>query len=196
MSKVCSVEGCQLPVLHNEYCSPHYHRNRRHGDPLGGRPRKDLPVHKYRCRIEACDRTRYALELCCSHYNRQRKYGDPLAGGMYHGDLTTISYAGVHTNLRRVRGPASKHKCIKCGKPASAWSYRGGSQYEQYGPNYHGWWCAWSGELEYYDPMCTKCHVSTDKSAAAEDLRWARTLLLESGLTKDEIREKLGLGLS
>ena len=33
---VCCVPGCGRPVLYLNLCSPHYHRNRRHGNPLGG----------------------------------------------------------------------------------------------------------------------------------------------------------------
>ena len=33
---ICSIPGCGRPVRYLGFCSPHYHRNRRHGTPLGG----------------------------------------------------------------------------------------------------------------------------------------------------------------
>lgn len=32
----CSVEGCERPKLQKGFCASHYHRWRRHGDPLAG----------------------------------------------------------------------------------------------------------------------------------------------------------------
>lgn len=36
--RICAVEGCEKPVLKRQWCSAHYHRWKRHGDPLAGRP--------------------------------------------------------------------------------------------------------------------------------------------------------------
>ena len=33
---ICAVEGCGKPILHRQWCSPHYHRWRSHGDPTAG----------------------------------------------------------------------------------------------------------------------------------------------------------------
>ena len=35
--RICSVEGCPKPEFCRRYCSKHYERWKRHGDPLGGR---------------------------------------------------------------------------------------------------------------------------------------------------------------
>jgi len=34
---ICSVEGCDKPVTHLEWCNAHYKRWKRNGDPLAGR---------------------------------------------------------------------------------------------------------------------------------------------------------------
>jgi hypothetical protein len=34
---VCSVDGCERAIIARTFCGDHYHRYRRHGDPLGGR---------------------------------------------------------------------------------------------------------------------------------------------------------------
>lgn len=36
-SRVCKIEGCGKAHLANDWCSAHYQRWRRHGNPLGGR---------------------------------------------------------------------------------------------------------------------------------------------------------------
>ena len=41
--RVCSIEDCQGAVSAKGLCSVHYNRLRRHGDPLGGRVRKNRP---------------------------------------------------------------------------------------------------------------------------------------------------------
>lgn len=37
-SPTCSVDGCERPSRRAGYCSPHYTRVRRHGDPQAGKP--------------------------------------------------------------------------------------------------------------------------------------------------------------
>ena len=50
---VCSIEGCEEPHKAQGWCNSHYRNWQRHGDPLGGRPRADVPtyraVHKRLC---------------------------------------------------------------------------------------------------------------------------------------------------
>lgn len=43
MAKACSIQGCENPARGHGFCSPHYKRWRRHGDPLGGGTSRGLP---------------------------------------------------------------------------------------------------------------------------------------------------------
>lgn len=42
---VCSVEGCGKPILARGYCTNHYHRFMKHGDPLDRYTWARLKVH-------------------------------------------------------------------------------------------------------------------------------------------------------
>ncbi len=87
---ICSLEGCDRPVLNKArgWCSPHYQRWQRHGDPLaGGRPRQRGAV----CSINGCGKAHHSRGWCYIHYNYWKRYGDP-----------------VHTLRRRPNGLSGK----------------------------------------------------------------------------------------
>lgn len=71
--RTCSVGGCARPVLARGWCSKHYSRWRRFGDPLalGYDP---LPEG---CAVDGCARKPVARGWCDPHYRKWRKYGDP-----------------------------------------------------------------------------------------------------------------------
>lgn len=79
MTELCSVEGCERPMLKKcGLCNMHYIRKRRHGDPLaGGAHRTPLPE---KCQIEGCEKRAFASEMCSMHYARNRKHGSPFKG--------------------------------------------------------------------------------------------------------------------
>lgn len=41
--RVCSIEGCDAPYLARGWCTAHYKRWKRHGDPLGGGTSRGAP---------------------------------------------------------------------------------------------------------------------------------------------------------
>lgn len=71
----CLVSGCERPLYRKSgYCSAHYERFKKYGDPLAGgvfhqkRPEK--------CCAEGCDKKVIARGFCPAHYSLFRKYGD------------------------------------------------------------------------------------------------------------------------
>lgn len=68
---ICSVEDCERPVLAKGYCSRHYAKNRKYGDPLyvvayqSGTP----------CKAPKCERPRRRYGYCSLHSQRFVKYG-------------------------------------------------------------------------------------------------------------------------
>jgi hypothetical protein len=70
------------------------------------------------------------------------------------------SYAAMHVDLRRRRGPASAHACADCGQPAEQWSLRVGyngsteRRDERHGP--------WSTDVRAYEARCRGCHRKRD----------------------------------
>lgn len=93
--KVCSIEGCGRNVIGRGFCSLHYQRLIRHGDPLW---QKQI-VTKI-CTIDGCDGKQDAKGYCHSHYNRYKRHGDPLGGSStFDGDthkwlLDNLDYTG------------------------------------------------------------------------------------------------------
>lgn len=71
--KVCAVDGCEKGVLARGWCTMHYNRWKKHGDPLtvlpSGRPftegRRTNPEN---CTEDGCDRAAVAKGLCQRHW--------------------------------------------------------------------------------------------------------------------------------
>lgn len=71
----CSVGGCaRSDKMSHGYCSMHYKRWRRTGDPLEGGRKVTLV-----CEIEGCGLPHAARGLCCNHYGHLMRKGHPLA---------------------------------------------------------------------------------------------------------------------
>lgn len=73
--KICTIEKCGNPVLALSFCSPHYQRFRRYGDPLGGFYHKGQEEF---CSVEGCEREAASKNMCGMHYQRYKRHGDPL----------------------------------------------------------------------------------------------------------------------
>lgn len=59
------------------WCTAHYQRWRRLGDPVaGGLPRSIERQSEYPCRADGCEKRAHATGLCAAHYLRVHKYGD------------------------------------------------------------------------------------------------------------------------
>jgi len=70
---LCEAPGCTAPRRAGGYCNPHYHKNRRYGDPLGApAPRPTT------CKIAGCEREPHGRGWCHMHYRRWYIHGDPL----------------------------------------------------------------------------------------------------------------------
>ncbi len=62
---ICSVEGCEAGVKARGWCTKHYARWAKHGDPLW-QPERQTRV----CVVEGCDNPHYARGWCKPHYDR------------------------------------------------------------------------------------------------------------------------------
>ena len=78
-TRICSIADCGKPVAGRGWCTAHWTRWRRHGDPLGSAPA--VPKEVLICSIPQCGKVVLAREWCENHYQRWRKYNDPLGGG-------------------------------------------------------------------------------------------------------------------
>jgi hypothetical protein len=72
----CSIEGCEKAAKLRGWCSPHYQRWWRHGNPLGGRPSN---IKGLACSVNGCSDPQHSRGWCQRHYQSWRYHGDPLA---------------------------------------------------------------------------------------------------------------------
>ena len=74
----CRIEDCQDPAVARQFCNTHYHRWKRHGDPLKTlkKPARDLS-HKPPCSIDGCEKNAVNRGWCSTHYGRWQRHGDP-----------------------------------------------------------------------------------------------------------------------
>lgn len=71
---ICGVNDCERTPAARGFCTMHYKRFMKHGDPLvSAYQRRDSVL----CRIDGCDRQILAKGLCGGHYQRARN-GLPL----------------------------------------------------------------------------------------------------------------------
>lgn len=71
--KFCSIEGCQTGVTSLGYCSKHYQRFSRYGDPLFTK----IERYKGPCSVAGCKNKSVSKKLCGAHYSKMMKMGDP-----------------------------------------------------------------------------------------------------------------------
>lgn len=76
----CSIEGCERPSRKRGWCSTHYTRWRRHGDPTVTHRGENA------CSVEGCARPYRCSGYCDLHYRRWLNNGDPLAVSFIRGD--------------------------------------------------------------------------------------------------------------
>ena len=90
----CEIEGCEKKRGSAKYCTNHYNKYKRYGDPLGG-PGSGPAVQHFTCTIEDCSKKHSAQGLCMMHYRRVALYGDPHAKpGRQRKNNKTINAAG------------------------------------------------------------------------------------------------------
>ncbi|RCG31975.1 hypothetical protein DQ384_05380 [Sphaerisporangium album] len=73
--RTCTIDGCVKPVLAKGWCTTHYGRWRRNGDPVVLKPRHKMES----CSIDGCGQPHTARGYCVLHYGRWSKYGDARA---------------------------------------------------------------------------------------------------------------------
>lgn len=76
-SRLCSIEGCGKPHHRYGWCSLHFTRWRRHGDPLGGGVLRQKNTGA--CSVSGCTHPAKARGLCNRHWLRWKAYGAPTA---------------------------------------------------------------------------------------------------------------------
>jgi hypothetical protein len=168
MRAECKIEGCTKRSAGRGWCSTHWLRWRKHGDPLYVTPRTEYNVERrIGCLVDGCDAPHHAHGYCTRHATRFVRYGNPLepqhqpTGRPLDNDRPT--YTAIHRRLTRTRGKASAYACVDCGAEAREWSYDGGDpdEYQVPAKTLRGW-MAVTENLQAYSPRCVPCHRRYD----------------------------------
>lgn len=70
----CSIEGCENRCVGRGWCSMHYYRWKRTGDPeLVVFPKSETGL----CTFDGCEGKHLAGGYCVTHYTRFKRHGDP-----------------------------------------------------------------------------------------------------------------------
>jgi hypothetical protein len=170
---ICTLAECDKPVKRGGYCYGHYMKNWRYGTPTPEHPKRhwDLEGKRFgtltvlhrdgRFWVCSCDcgGTRKALS------NALVQYGDINTCGMAGRHLApTCGYGAAHDRLRRLRGAASHHACVDCGRNASHWSYDHADADELLAYGLSANPISYSAKPEHYVPRCVPCHKRHDLS--------------------------------
>jgi len=156
--RICSVDGCNRKHRSSGFCSTHYVRVAKYGDPgpAGIEPRRPGAT----CSVDGCDLPLAGLGYCDKHYQRVKKHGSTDLphefGRRWAGD--DITYAGVHSRLRKFRGRASDQVCVSCGTTAQHWAY----DHTDPHPKIDERGLPFSPDVNRYQPMCQPCHRRMD----------------------------------
>lgn len=79
-SKICQVDGCDMPLKARGLCNKHYQRWWKTGDQSGVRPGRWDGYERPACSVDGCQRPSHANLLCSIHAPRARRHGSPLLG--------------------------------------------------------------------------------------------------------------------
>lgn len=71
MKPKCKIDSCVKEVMGLGFCSAHYSKFRKYGDPLFGRENTGGI-----CKAEGCAKPVHAHHMCSMHYERYKKHGD------------------------------------------------------------------------------------------------------------------------
>jgi hypothetical protein len=127
MKPACGVEECRKGAKSRGWCSAHYERWRKYGDPLGEAPKR--PSRRNYCSVEQCDRVVVGFDYCHMHYQRWKRHGNVDAGRPHrHMKEGYVQVYRPDHALANARGYVPEHRLVL---------------FDKIGPGTHS--CHWCG---------------------------------------------------
>ena len=168
----CSVEGCSKTTRSRGYCYAHYMKVHRYGTPTPThrpRPHHELAGQVFGdlTAIEWSD-GQWICQCSCgestSYRGPELLRGNAKTCGIKRNHWSnTTEYHAAHDRVQRRHGPAAKHECVDCGRPAAQWSYNHQDPNERISTSpgtSNG--LSYSLNPGYYEPRCVPCHKRFD----------------------------------
>lgn len=162
--KICSVDACKDQAKSKGWCSTHYGRWYRHGDPLQ-KCRTNKPVYGEFCSEELCDLKVLARGMCDKHYRSWYQRYDPdrvftagtretfLAGLTENSTLTS-----GNVRIRCLHFGLLEPKCVGCG--LEEWTCEFGTGTPLQLDHING--VNNDNRIENLRIVCANCHMLTD----------------------------------
>jgi hypothetical protein len=79
----CSVDGCPQPTKGRGWCSTHYWRWKKHGDPVA-----EVFIPADGCKVDGCESQHSGLGYCKKHYTRLLRHGNLIGLRPRENELT------------------------------------------------------------------------------------------------------------
>lgn len=115
---VCSVEGCDHPILAREFCRLHYQRVRKYGTPRADvPPRQKVRREPEYCPASDCERPVVSRGHCGLHAARLRRHGSLDGGRKNYEPLTNadgyvLIWAPEHPAAYRPTNRVPEHRLV------------------------------------------------------------------------------------
>lgn len=103
-TKLCGVLHCNKPVHSHEYCSTHYYRFKKYGDPTIVRP----PKPKASCLTEGCGEKARAMGMCIKHYLQEKNTRTKCSISGCGGGVASFGLCNKHYLRQKRHGSTDK----------------------------------------------------------------------------------------
>lgn len=186
----CTVPGCDRPHLAKGYCSAHWQRWKKTGDPGPAEVRQQ----DARCSVAGCDRSHYGNGYCGPHNRRWKAHGDPGPAEIK-TRRTMCSVEGCEDS-HSAQGYCASHyvRWRRTGSAGAAFSYRrrDPASRDEQGRKRCRACDAWLPESSFHrnssqrdglSPRCTDCHYASfaARRYGVEPSWYAETLVRQGG---------------